>query len=111
MSDLSSAPAAGQTVTMRSRLAAAGLTRGPADPAQPPPAAGAGEASARVAQAWSRAGERRYRQRQMLRPLGWAFIAVVVVAGLNSHPAAGLAGIRLAITAPSPYMSGQQSWA
>ena len=35
----------------------------------------------------------------MLRPLGWAFIAVVVVAGLNSHPAAGLTGIRLAITA------------
>src|ERR1039457_1513862 len=39
------------------------------------------------------------RSRQMLRPLGWAFIAVVVVAGLNSHPAAGLTGIRLAITA------------
>ena len=52
-----------------------------------------------MAQARSRAGERRYRQRQMLRPLGWAFIAVVVVAGLNSHPAAGLTGIRLAITA------------
>ena len=34
----------------------------------------------------------------MLRPLGWAFIAVVVVAGLNSHPAAGLTGTRLAIT-------------
>jgi signal transduction histidine kinase len=100
MSDLSSAPAARQTVTMRARLAAAGRTHGPADPAHPPPAAGAGEpASARVAQARSRAGERRYRQRQMLRPLGWAFIAVVVVAGLNSHPAAGLTGIRLAITA------------
>ncbi|MGD0934454.1 MAG: hypothetical protein ABR922_07755, partial [Streptosporangiaceae bacterium] len=64
---------------MRTRLAAAGRTHGPADPGQPPPAAGAGEASARVAQARSRAGERRYRQRQMLRPLGWAFIAVVVV--------------------------------
>jgi signal transduction histidine kinase len=100
MSDLFSAPAARQTVTMRARLAAAGRTHGPADPAQQPPAAGAGEpASARVAQARSRAGERRYRQRQMLRPLGWAFIAVVVVAGLNSHPAAGLTGIRLAITA------------
>ena len=35
----------------------------------------------------------------MLRPLGWAFIAVVVIAGLNSHPAAGLTGTRLAITA------------
>ena len=99
MSDLASALAARQTVTMRARLAAAGLTHDPADPAQPPPAAGVGEASARLAEARSRAGERRYRQRQMLRPLGWAFIAVVVVAGLNSHPAAGLTGIRLAITA------------
>ena len=100
MSDLASAPAARQTVTMRARLAAAGLTHTPADLAQPPPAAGAGEsASARVAEALSRAGERRYRQRQMLRPLGWAFIAVVVVAGLKSDPAAGLTGIRLAITA------------
>ena len=99
MSDLSSAPAARQTVTMRTRLAAAGRMHGPADPAPLPPAAGAAEASARVAQARSRAGERRYRQRQMLRPLGWAFIAVVIVAGLNSHPAAGLTGIRLAITA------------
>ena len=100
MSDLSSAPAARQTVTMRTRLAAAGRTHGPADPARQPPAARAGEpASARVAQARSRAGERRYRQRQMLRPLGWAFIAVVVVAGLNGHPAAGLTGLRLAIAA------------
>ena len=87
-------------MTMRTRLAAAGRTHGPADPAPPPPAAGAGEpASARVAQARTRAGERRHRQRQMLRPLGWAFIAVVVVAALNSHPAAGLTGVRLAITA------------
>ncbi len=68
MPDLASAPAARQTVTMKARLAAAGLTHGPADPAQPPPAAGAGEpASSRVAEARSRAGERRYRQRQMLR--------------------------------------------
>src|ERR1039458_56786 len=100
MSDLSSAPAARQTVTMRTRLAAAGRKHGPADPPQPPPGAGAEEpASARVTEARSRAGERRYGQRQMLRPLGWAFIAVVVIAGLNSHPAAGLTGIRLAITA------------
>jgi signal transduction histidine kinase len=100
MSDLASAPAARQTVTMRARLAAAGLTHGPADPAQSSPAAAAGQpASPRVAQARSRAGDRRYRQRQKLRPLGWAFIAVVVVAGLNSHPAAGLTGTRLAITA------------
>jgi signal transduction histidine kinase len=52
-----------------------------------------------VAQAQARAGVRRYRQRQMLRPLGWAFIAAVVIAGLNSHPAAGLTGLRLAVTA------------
>src|ERR1019366_8518658 len=84
MSDLASALAARQTVTMRARLAAAGLTHDPADPAQPPPAARVGEASGRLAEARSRAGERRYRQRQMLRPLGWAFIAVVVVAGLTT---------------------------
>jgi hypothetical protein len=90
MSDLAPAPAARQTVTMRARLAAAGLTHAPADPAQSPPETGAGKpASARVAEARSRAGERRYRQRQMLRPLGWAFIAVVVISP-NSHPAAGL---------------------
>jgi signal transduction histidine kinase len=100
MSDLASAPAARQTVTMKARLAAAGLTHSPADPAQPPPVAGAGEpASSRVAEARSRAGERRYRQRQMLRPLGWAFIAVVLIAGLNGHPEPGLTGKRLAITA------------
>jgi signal transduction histidine kinase len=100
MSDLASAPAARQTVTMRARLAAAGLTHAPADPPQSTPEAGADKpTSARVAEARSRAGERRHRQRQMLRPLGWAFIAVVVIAGLNSHPAAGLTGTRLAITA------------
>ena len=43
MRDLASAPAARQTVTMRTRLAAAGLIHGAADPAPPPPAAGAGE--------------------------------------------------------------------
>jgi signal transduction histidine kinase len=35
----------------------------------------------------------------LLRPLGWAFIAAVVVAGLQGHPAPGLAGTRLGITA------------
>ncbi len=100
MSDLASAPAARQTVIMRARLAAAGLTLGPVDPPQSPPEAGADKpASAQVAEARSRVGDRRYRQRQMLRPLGWAFIAVVLVAGLSIHPAAGLTGTRLAITA------------
>jgi signal transduction histidine kinase len=97
---------------MKARLAAAGLNHDPAAPAQSPLAAGdadpaqsrlaAGDgvlASSREADARSRAGERRYRQRQMLRPLGWAFIAVVLIAGLNSHPSPGLTGIRLAILA------------
>jgi signal transduction histidine kinase len=35
----------------------------------------------------------------MLRPLGWAFIAAVLIAGLNGHPAPGLTGSRLAISA------------
>jgi signal transduction histidine kinase len=100
MCDLASPPAARQTVTMRTRLAAAGLIHGLADSAPPSPAADAGEpVSARVAAARSRAGERTSRQRQMLRPLGWAFIAAVVVAGLQGHPEPGMAGTRLGITA------------
>ena len=35
----------------------------------------------------------------MLRPLGWAFIAAVLLAGLQGHPAPGLTGTRLGITA------------
>jgi hypothetical protein len=85
---------------MVARLAAAGLIRAAADTASPPPPAGTGEpVSARVAAARLRAGERQHRQRQALRPLGWAFIAVVVVAGLQGQPAPGLAGTRLGITA------------
>jgi signal transduction histidine kinase len=126
MSDLASAPAARQTVTMRVRLAAAGLirdtvVRATADPAEPRPAgkpasapAGAGTGqpdsapvdagtgqpdSDRVAAARSRAGERRLRQRERLRPLGFAFLAVVVIAGLQGQPAPGLAGTRLWVTA------------
>jgi signal transduction histidine kinase len=112
MSDLASAPAARQTVSMRARLAAAGLIRAAADSAPRSAAPGGGgpesasapesaevPESARVAAARSRAGERGRRQRQMLRPLGWAFIAAVVVAGLQGHPAPGLTGTRLGITA------------
>jgi hypothetical protein len=34
-----------------------------------------------------------------LRPLGWAFIAAVVISGEQGRPAPGLTGIRLGITA------------
>lgn len=54
--------------------------------------------SARVAEARSRASERRDRQRQVLRPLGWAFIAVVVVTSMQEHPLPGLAGTRLGVS-------------
>ncbi len=82
---------------MRARLAAAGLFRGPAG--GDTPAADIGEpTSARVAVARTRAGDRLDRQRQMLRPLGWVLIAVVVTASAQSHPAPGLQGVRLGIS-------------
>ena len=92
-------PAARQTVSMRARLAAAGLLH--ADRPPRPPPRGDGETvppSARVSAAHSRARERVDRQRQLLRPLGWVLIAIVVTAGLNSHPAPGLSGARLGIS-------------
>ena len=133
MRSLAPWPAGVQTVTMRARLAAAGLVRhvpavagaaatgeqgsgeGPgssraADPSHvmdtsrevdPSRVAGSSRApdSARVAAARSRAGERSRRQRQQLRPLGWAFIAAVVISAEQGRPAPGLAGVRLGITA------------
>lgn len=97
---------------MKARLAAASLMRGPAAPAPPPGTADAGgtpaadraagpaaRVSVRVAAARARAGERLRRQRQLMRPLGWAFIAIVVVACLQGHPAPGMTGTRLAVTA------------
>src|SRR5215470_17259749 len=105
MSNLASGPAAGQTVTMRARLAAAGLRRAgePARPGAPVAAADRGGAgapdSARVAAARSRAAERIRRQRQQMRPLAWAFIAAVVISAEQGRPAPGLAGVRLGITA------------
>jgi signal transduction histidine kinase len=104
MRDLASGPAAGQTVTMKARLAAAGLRRA-AEPvravapaaAADPGGAGAG-GSARVAAARSRASERVRRQRQQMRPLAWAFIAAVVISASQGRPAPGLAGARLGIT-------------
>ena len=99
MPHLESMPAARQTVSMKARLAAAGLTH--ASQASGPPQPDDTEnitASARVSAASSRARERVDRQRQMLRPLGWVLIAIVVTAGLNSHPAPGLSGARLGVS-------------
>ena len=99
MPDLVSEPAASQTVPVRARLAAAGLIHGAARPGPAPAATGAGEsASARVAQARSRARERGDRQRQALWPLGWAFIAIVVTASVQTPPTPGLRGAGLGVT-------------
>src|SRR5262249_58517950 len=46
----------------------------------------------------ARARERRGRQRHLVRPLGWALIAIVVTTGLNSSPAPGLTGARLGVS-------------
>jgi signal transduction histidine kinase len=54
--------------------------------------------SGRVAEAQARSQERLHRQRQSLRPLGWAVILVVVLASVNSHPVPGLHGKALAVT-------------
>ena len=54
--------------------------------------------SERVAEAQARSQERLHRQRQSLRPLGWAVILVVVLASANSHPVPGLHGKALAVT-------------
>ena len=92
-------PVARQTVSMKARLAAAGLMHAPR-PSGPPPPDGTENvpASARVSAARSRARERVDRQRQLLRPVGWVLIAIVVTAGLNSHPAPGLSGVRLGVS-------------
>jgi signal transduction histidine kinase len=99
MPDLVSMPAARQTVSMRARLTAAGLL--PASRSSGPPAPddrADAPATARVSAARSRARERVDRQRQLLRPLGWVLIAVVITAGLNSRPAPGLSGARLGVS-------------
>ena len=54
-------------------------------------------ASARVAEARSRARERGDAQRQALRPLGLVFIAVVVTTSAQAHPAPGLRGAGLGV--------------
>ncbi len=94
VADLESRPAAVHTVSVKARLAAAGLDHGAARPGtRPAPEA----TSARVAQAWSRARERGDRQRQALRPLGVVFIAVVVTASAQAHPRPALHGAGLAV--------------
>ena len=84
---------------VKARLAAAGLIHGTARPGPAPAAAGPGEpGSVRVAQARSRARERGDAARQALWPLGWAFIAIVVTASVQAHPAPGLQGAGLGVT-------------
>lgn len=51
-----------------------------------------------MAEAQARAAERLHRQRQTLRPLGWAVILVVVLGSANSDPVPGLHGKPLAVT-------------
>ena len=77
---------------MKARLAAAGLMHGAAQPGSDEPA------SARVAEARSRARERGDAQRQALRPLGLVFIAVVVTMSAQTHPVPGLRGAGLGVT-------------
>jgi signal transduction histidine kinase len=112
---------------MRARLAAAGLTHGAARSGLPgglarpgsAPAAGGGDeaASARVADAQSRARERGDAQRQALRPLGLVFIAVVVTLSAQAHPAPGLRGaglgaaLVLAVYAAAVLTAISVSWA
>jgi signal transduction histidine kinase len=74
---------------MKARLTAAGLRH---DVSQEP-------ASARVAEAQARARDRGDAQRQALRPLGLVFIAVVVTASAQTHPAPGLRGAGLGVAA------------
>jgi signal transduction histidine kinase len=98
MPDLESMPAARQTVSMKARLAAAGLMHADRPTGPPPDGTEDLRPSARVSAARSRTRERVDRQRQLLRPLGWVLIAIVVTAGLNSHPAPGLSGARLGVS-------------
>jgi signal transduction histidine kinase len=84
---------------MKARLAAAGLFPFGQPSGPPAPADSAKDpASARVTAARARARERQDRQRQLLRPLGWVLIAIVVTVGLNSRPAPGLTGARLGVS-------------
>lgn len=54
--------------------------------------------SARIREAQARSQDRLHRQRQSMRPLGWAVILVVVLGSANSQPVPGLHGKPLAVT-------------
>lgn len=97
MPDLESRPAAVHTVSVKARLATAGLGHGTARPGSSPAPDDGKHASARVAEARSRARERGDRQRQALRPLGVVFLAVVLTASAQAHPAPALHGAGLAV--------------
>ncbi len=83
---------------MKARLAAAARRHGAALRG-PSPAAGRSDepGSARETAARSRARERRDAQRQALRPVGLVFLAVVVTASAQAHPAPALRGAGLAV--------------
>jgi signal transduction histidine kinase len=88
---------------MKAQPTAAGLRHGTARPGPLPaspaaPGEGGTPASDRVAEARSRARDRRDAQRQAMRPLGLLFIAVVVIASVQAQPAPGLRGAGLAVT-------------
>ena len=84
---------------MKARLATAGLIHASTPPGPPPlPDTEEGPESARVSAARTHARERQDRQRQLLRPLGWVLIAIVVTVGLNSRPAPGLTGAGLGVS-------------
>jgi len=100
---------------MKAQPTAAGLRHGaarpgpvPASPAAPgeggepawfaAPGEGGEPASVRVAEARSRARDRRDAQRQAMRPLGLLFIAVVVITSAQAQPAPSLRGTGLAVT-------------
>ena len=57
-----------------------------------------GGESRRVAAARSRARERLHRQRDTLRPLGWALIVAVVASAIAGHPAPGSQGNAFGVT-------------
>ncbi len=97
MADLESRPAAVHTVSVKAGVAAAGLGHGAARPGSPPAPDGGEHVSARMAEARSRASERGDRQRQALRPLGVVFLAVVLTAAAQTHPAPALHGAGLAV--------------
>ena len=117
MADLEFRPAAVHTVSVKARLAAAGLGHGAARPGPPTAPDGGEHPSARVAEARSRARERGDRQRLALRPLGVVFLAVVVTASAQGHPGpafhgAGLAvGVVLAVYAAAVVTAVSVGWA